>query len=85
MVMFTFSIFSPEIPFLGNLVPKFKVVSLKLKPGTKSNSDIQNSMVLFTFFALDREYTFWADLVQKIKTVSLSWNLVPRLVRICKI
>ena len=27
----------------------------------------------------------WANLVQKIKDVSLSWNLVPTVIRICRI
>ena len=35
------------------------------------------------FSVLDRKYPFWRNLVQKIKIVSLSWNLVPRLIRIC--
>ena len=42
-------------------------------------------MALFTFSALDRKYPFWANLVQKIKIVSLSLNLVPKLIRICRI
>ena len=37
------------------------------------------------FIFLDRKYTFWVNLVQKIKIVSLSWNLLPKLFRICKI
>ena len=28
---------------------------------------------------------FWVNLVQKIKIVSLSWNLVPKLIEICRI
>ena len=31
------------------------------------------------------KYRFWANLVQNIKKVSLSWNLVPRLIRICRV
>ena len=42
-------------------------------------------MALFTFSALDQKHSFWANLVQKIIIVSLSWNLVPRLIRICRI
>ena len=42
-------------------------------------------MVLFAFSVLDRKHPFWANLVQKIKIVSLGWNLVPRLIWICKI
>ena len=42
-------------------------------------------MVIFTFSVFDHRYSFWANLVQKIKIVSLSLNLVPRLIRICRI
>ena len=41
--------------------------------------------VMFNFSVLDWNYLFWANLVQKTKIVNLSWNLVPRLIRICKI
>ena len=44
-----------------------------------------NSVMVFTFSLLDQKLLFWANLVQKIKIVSLSWNLVPRLIRICRI
>ena len=46
---------------------------------------MQNSMVVFNFSVLEWKHPFWANLVEKIKIVSLSWNLVPRLVRICRI
>ena len=46
---------------------------------------MENWMALFAFSGLDRKHPFCANLVQKIKIVSLSWNLVPRLIRICKI
>ena len=42
-------------------------------------------MVVFTFSVLDWKHPFWANLVQKIKIVSLSWNLVPRIIRIRRI
>ena len=32
----------------------------------------------------DRKYLFLTNLVQKIKIVNLSWNLVPRLIRLCR-
>ena len=44
---------------------------------------MQNSMVMFTFPVFGRKYPVWDNLVQKIKIVSLSWNLIPRLIRIC--
>ena len=34
---------------------------------------------------LDQKYPFWPNLVQKIKIFSVNWNLVHRLIRICKI
>ena len=46
---------------------------------------MQGLMVVFTFFVLDRKYLFWTKLVPKIKIVSLSLNLVPKLIRICRI
>ena len=32
----------------------------------------------------DWKYPFWVNLVQKLKNVSLSWNLVLRLIQICR-
>ena len=37
------------------------------------------------FFCFRLENYFWANLVQKIKVVNLSWNMVPRLIWICRI
>ena len=37
------------------------------------------------FFVSDRKYPFWENLVQNIKIVILSWNLIPRLIWICRI
>ena len=37
------------------------------------------------FSVSDCKYRFWANLVQNIKKVSLSWNMVPRLIRICRV
>ena len=37
------------------------------------------------FSVFDRKFPFWVNLVQKIKFVCLSWNLVPRLIRISRI
>ena len=60
-------------------------MSLKDKLGASTNSKMMNSIVMFTFSVLDRKYPFWPNLVQNIKIVSLSLNLVPRLIRICRI
>ena len=85
MVMFTFSVFWLELPLLGKLGPKNQNCKFKLKFGTYTNSNMQNSMALFIVSVLDRKHPFWANMVQKIKIVSLSWNLVPRLIRIWRI
>ena len=37
------------------------------------------------FSHFDQILFFWVNLVQNIKTVSLSWNLVPGVIRICRI
>ena len=55
----------------------------KLKFGTHTNSNMQNSMEMFTFS--DQKHRFWVNLVQKIKIDSLSWNFVPLLIWKCKI
>ena len=46
---------------------------------------MRNSMMRFHFFIFERKYSFWANLVQIIKIVILYWNLVPRLIQICRI
>ena len=67
-----FFCFRPETPFLGKFGLKNQNCHFKLKYGTKTNSNTQNSMVLFTFSDLEREHPFLANLVQKIKIVSLN-------------
>ena len=74
--------FRPEITFLDKFGLKNKNCEFKPKHGIWINSNMQNSVVVFSFSVLDRKNPFWANLVQKIKIVSLSWNLVPRLIRI---
>ena len=44
---------------MGKFGPKNQNYQLKLKFGTCTNSDIQNSMVIFTFSVFDRESTFF--------------------------
>ena len=46
---------------------------------------MQNSAVICIFSVFERIYSFWLTSVQKIKSVSISWNLVPRLIWICRI
>ena len=72
-----------EIPFLGKFGPKSQNSHFKLKFGTYTNSNMQNSMVMFIFFVFDWKYPFWANLIKKIKIISWSLNLVARLIRVC--
>ena len=72
-----------EIPFLGKFGPKSQNSRFKLKFGTYTKSNMQNSMVMFKFFVFDWKYPFWANLIQKVKIISWSLNLVARLIRIC--
>ena len=44
---------------------------------------MQNSVMLFTFFVFVQKNAFYASLVQNVKIISLSWNLVPKLIKIC--
>ena len=56
VVAFTFSVLDWKHRFGANLAQKIKIVSLfKLKFGTQTNSNMQNSMVMFTFFR------FWLE------------------------
>ena len=75
----------PETLFWGKFSPKNKNCQFQLKFGTKTDSSMQNSMALITFSVLEWKHLFRANLVQKVKSVSLSWNLVARLIRRCRI
>ena len=46
---------------------------------------MHNLVVVVTLSVLDNIHPFGANLVWKIKTVNLSWNLEPKLIRICRI
>ena len=46
---------------------------------------MHNLVVVFTLSVLDNIHPFGANLVWKIRTVNLSWNLEPKLIRICRI
>ena len=74
-----------EIPFWNKFSPKNQNYQFKLKFGTYTNSNMQNSMVMFTFSVFDRKYPFWGNWVQKVNIISWSWNLVLRLIQICRI
>ena len=75
-----FSVFNRKFPVWANLVKKYQNCQFKLKCG---NLNTQNGDV--HFFCFWREFLFWANLVQKIKIVNLSWNLVSRLIRMCRV
>ena len=64
---------------------KTKLASWSWNLVTRSNSNMHDSVVQFTFSVFARKYPFSANFVWKIKIVILSWNLVPRLIRICRI
>ena len=58
MVMFTFSVFDSEIPFLGKFGLKNQNCQLELKFGTYTNLNMQNWTEMFTFFIFDQKYCF---------------------------
>ena len=74
---FTFFYFRPETHFLGKFVSKNQKCELKLKFGTYTNSNMQNSIVVFTFFCFRLETRFLGKFGPK--------KLVSRLIPICRI
>ena len=85
MMIFNFSFFDREYAFWANLVQKNENCQFKVELGTLTNSNMQNSIGMLTFFVFNRKYPLWDNLFQKIKIVNLRWNLIPRLIRICRI
>ena len=77
--------FWPEILFLGKFGPKNQNSKFKVKLGTYTKSNMQNSMGMFTLFVFGWKYSFWANLAQKIKIFSSKWNVIPGLIRIWRI
>ena len=55
-MMFISSVLDLEIPFLGKLDPKNQNFQFKLKFGTQTSSNIQNSMVVLTFPAFTLQF-----------------------------
>ena len=72
MALITFSVLDRKPPFWANLVKKNHNCQFKLKFGTYTNLNMQNSVVVFTFSFSERKHHFWVNLVQKIKIASLS-------------
>ena len=64
--MFTFSV-KMEIPFSCKYGVKNQNCQFILKFGTKTNSNMWNSMVVWNFSVFDQKYPFWANFVQKFK------------------
>ena len=50
MVMLTFPVIDYKYPFQANLGSEIESCQFKLKFGTSTNSNMQNSMVVFTFY-----------------------------------
>ena len=46
---------------------------------------MKNSIVGLTFFCFKPQILFLVNLVQKVQNVSWSWNLITKLIRICRI
>ena len=83
MVLFTFSIFNQNTFLGGKYGPKNQSFQFELKFGIQTKSNMHNSMVMLTFSVFDQKYPFQTNLFQKTKIFCLSWNLVPRLIRMC--
>ena len=77
--------FRSEMPFLGKFGQPSKNYHLKLKFSTYNKSNMQKSIVMFTFPFFDEKCPFRGNFVQNVKIISLNGNLVPRLIRMCRI
>ena len=66
--------------FLDKFDPKSQNCQLKLKFGTKTNSNMLNSMMMFTFFVSNYICPSWENLIQKFKIAFSKWNLIRRLI-----
>ena len=77
--------FRPKHVFGQIFTKKSQNCQFQLKFPTKTVSNMQNSVMVFTFFVLNGKHSFLENLVQKIRIVSFSLNLVPKLIRICRI
>ena len=78
-------LFSTGNTLFGKIWTKKWKILFKIKFGTVTNLEIQNSKVVFPFSFLDRKYPSWLNLIQKIKIGTLDWNVVLGLIRICRI
>ena len=55
--------FRPEKPFLGKSGQKNQNCQFKLKFGTKTNLNLQNSMMMFTFSVFEDKHLSWVNFV----------------------
>ena len=77
--------FRPEKTLLGKSGPTNQNCQFRLKFATRTNSNMRNSMIMFTSSVFDHKYPFRLNLVQIFKIVCSKWNLIQRLIWICKI
>ena len=83
ILMFNFSVLDWKYSLYTNSVRKKQIFQFKLKFGTKTNLNIQNSMLILVFSSiLDRKFFFLKDLLQKTKIISLTCIFLQKLVRI---
>ena len=78
-----FFCFQRETDFLGKFSPNIQICQFNLKFGTRTNSNMQNSMGMFTSSVSNGKYLFWANFVQIFKFINLTWSLVLTLTQIC--
>ena len=74
MALFIFTALDEKNSFLGKFSPKNQNCQCKLKFGTYTNSNMQNSMVVFISSVLDRNHTFWVKLVRISKFANLKFD-----------
>ena len=69
----------------GKFGSKSQNYQFKLKFGTCTNSNMQNSIAVFTFFVSNQKCLLWENLVQNVKIIGLRLNLLASLIRLCRI
>ena len=84
VVMFICPALGGEYPFLSNLIQKKRNYQFQTE-FWYHKIQICRIQQLLTFFQFWPGVLFWRKLVQTIKIVSLGWNLVPRIIQICRI
>ena len=67
MMVSTFFSFRQKILFSENFGPDYQNCQLKLKFGTWTNLNVQNSSVIFIFSFQEQTHLFWQGLSKKAK------------------